>query len=119
MLGIGGHDTQAKTAGNVAWYLETGEWPKHSTCHKCDNPACARFSHLFEGTPKDNTADMLTKGRGNRAKHEIHWNAVLTESQVAEIRAKRKLGFKLMELAEQYGVCFGTISKISRKDRWK
>src|SRR5712664_1325620 len=31
--------------------------------HKCDAPLCCRSSHLFLGTPKDNTQDMLRKGR--------------------------------------------------------
>ncbi len=34
-------------------------------CHHCDNPPCARPSHLFLGTQKDNIADMLRKGRGH------------------------------------------------------
>ena len=119
MLGIGGHDGPAKTAGNVAWYLATGEWPAHQTCHKCDNPACARFSHLFEGTPRENTADCSAKGRRNNPKHAKHWNTKLTECQVLEIRAKRKLGIKLTALATHYGVSFQTISKISLGDRWQ
>lgn len=32
-------------------------------CHHCDWPPCCRPEHLFEGTPKDNTQDMLAKGR--------------------------------------------------------
>lgn len=31
--------------------------------HSCDNPRCISLDHLFKGTAKDNTQDMMAKGR--------------------------------------------------------
>ena len=53
-------------AHRVAWFLETGEWPTLHVLHKCDNPPCVRFSHLFQGTPTDNARDCLAKDRNPR-----------------------------------------------------
>jgi hypothetical protein len=50
-------------AHRVAWFLETGAWPTPNALHKCDNTICVRFSHLFEGTHRDNMADKAAKGR--------------------------------------------------------
>ena len=32
-------------------------------CHTCDNVKCVNPDHLFLGTPKQNTSDMINKGR--------------------------------------------------------
>lgn len=53
-----------------SWLLHFG--PYHRSllvCHSCDNPSCVRPDHLFLGTPRDNTLDMVAKGRhGSRPK---------------------------------------------------
>lgn len=53
-----------ETAPRAIYEAEHGPIPGGmSVCHRCDNPPCCRPSHLFLGTPKDNSEDMLAKGR--------------------------------------------------------
>lgn len=58
---------RSKTWGahKTAFVLSGGELtPEHPwTLHHCDNPPCVRPSHLFAGSPSDNTRDAMRKGR--------------------------------------------------------
>jgi hypothetical protein len=56
-----------KVASIVSWFLHTGEWPTLQVLHKCDNPPCVRFSHLFLGTQLENVRDCIAKGRARKA----------------------------------------------------
>lgn len=88
-------------------------------CHTCDNRKCFNPEHLFVGTAKDNTQDMLLKGRGFRPSGEDHPNSKVTKKQVEEIKLLRSEGETLSSLADKYGVSFQHISAICRGICWR
>lgn len=51
-------------AHRLSWILTNGDVPSGLiVCHKCDNRKCINPDHLFIGTYRDNTQDMIRKGR--------------------------------------------------------
>lgn len=103
--------------------------PSDCVLHRCDNPPCCRPKHLFKGTKKDNTHDMMRKGRDkfseNVKKAQQHplrgsakWNHKLTEDDVRKIKGARASGIGQKRLARQYGVRFQTIQAIDHGRTW-
>lgn len=57
----------AYRAHRVAFIIAYGTIPEDKIiCHKCDNPRCVNPEHLWAGSSKENTRDMIEKGRTNR-----------------------------------------------------
>lgn len=84
--------------------------------HRCDVKPCVRPSHLELGTPADNMADMVLKGRSLRgpANHQ----AKLTPSKVVEIRYALEDGWTKAELARRYAVSEALIFAIAKRTAW-
>ena len=90
-------------------------------CHACDNTLCINPAHLFCGTPAENTADMMRKGRHKLRppppmRGEKNPKAKLSEDRVAAIRSSREPA-KL--LAAMHGVHWTTIYAIRRRALWR
>lgn len=81
-------------------------------CHRCDNRRCLRPAHLFLGTAKDNSADMVAKGRSPSPRNERSGKARLTNEQVNEIRRLRASGVSCAALARAFGVHSAHVSRI-------
>lgn len=82
--------------------------------HKCDTTNCVNPKHLFLGTQKDNSDDMMRKGRGPCG--ERHSSAKLREIDIPTIRASNSTN---SELADYYGVLAWLIGAVKRHIRWK
>ena len=102
-------------AHRLSYELFVGRIPKGRwVLHKCDVPLCVRPNHLFIGTPKDNTQDMLRKGRAVRGE-KASWSKI-KEDDVRAIRASTE---SQRTLAKRYGMGQQSISLIKRRINWK
>lgn len=88
--------------------------------HKCDNPPCVNPEHLFYGSAKDNTQDMIAKGRKASVKGSRNPCSKLTEQQVRNIRLAYASGnYTHSQIANEYGVARQTIGDIVNRRDWK
>jgi hypothetical protein len=86
-------------------------------CHHCDTPSCVNPAHLFLGTPADNSADMVRKGRVGKHHHRGSANprAKLTEEMIQQILASGEPG---TVLAKRLGVSSTTVYFARQGKTW-
>ena len=83
--------------------------------HTCDNPPCIRPDHLWLGTNRDNTLDMLAKGRDAKVKPLRAWRGYkLTEAQAREAIQRHQGGERADSVARAFGVGAGYIRMLTR-----
>lgn len=103
-----------RPAHRVAWLLSYGAEPSGVVMHKCDNRACCNPLHLQDGTPLENTLDMVSKGRawsfGNRV--------VLEPEKVQRLRELSADGWTGRAIAAEMGVSTATVSRVLSRQRW-
>lgn len=64
VVGAGRKGSGMLLAHRVSYQLEYGPIPNGAFVrHVCDNPPCTNPAHLVLGTPADNTADAIARGR--------------------------------------------------------
>lgn len=99
----------------VAWELTHGPIPDGIyVCHRCDNRLCVRPDHLFLGTPKENTADMIAKGRVARGERMPQ-----TRLTPDDVRAIRESNENYKVIAARYGIGDMYVYEIRARRVWK
>jgi hypothetical protein len=126
IVGTGGRGQPNDRSHRITYRHFCGPIPQGMfVCHTCDVPSCCNPEHLFLGTPKENSRDMINKGRNSpppRNSHvvgSVHPGSKLTEAQVVVIRELYKRGETQQQIANMYGVARQTISKVVNHKRFK
>lgn len=112
--GAGYGASEQKSTHRLSWEQAYGPIPEGLlVCHKCDNRPCIEPTHLFLGTPGDNTQDCRDKGRANLPFGARHWAVKIRTPEVEEIRrlwATRE--HTQQALADRFGVHQPQICRI-------
>jgi|ERR1700747_363931 len=129
-------------ASRFIWGALNGPIPEGlKILHTCDNPPCCNPKHLFLGSSKDNSEDMVKKGRSAKGKKnarygkpgtmlgmrgefspafgrtgENHPMSKLTKTQVIDIKYGT---LSPKELRVKYGVSAPRVSEIRSGKSWK
>jgi hypothetical protein len=138
----GGKGSPNQHAHRCAWALTHGYWPPSDVlvCHTCDNRPCCNPAHLFLGSPADNSADMVAKGRQRQgarppgagcgarnarythpettARGERNGWARLTADDIREMRRLRDEGWLQKDLARKFNTPQTNVSRIIRRRAW-
>lgn len=120
--GVVSVNRRARGAHICAWNLSHGEIPKgQCVLHRCDNPICVNPQHLFLGTKKDNTRDMMAKGRMVAPPTfygEMHPHAKYTDADVRAAREMHKAGFSIISIARKMGMSASGTRRMVRGLSW-
>ena len=105
------------TAHRISYQIYKGPIPAGlMVLHRCDVRCCVNPSHLWLGTAKDNTQDMLAKGRTRPRRGERAPQSKLNDRLVLEIRTSDK---PMRQWARELGIDSGTICNARNGISWR
>lgn len=103
-------------AYRLAYELFRGPIPDGlSVLHSCDVRACVNPAHLRTGTNLDNVLDRKSRDRGHRPQGEKSPTAKLREQDIVAIRSSPQAR---REIAAEFGISAGHVSRIRRRKFW-
>lgn len=115
-------------AHRAMWTAVRGDVPAGLlVCHTCDNPKCINIDHLFLGSPAENMADKVKKGRWrggpatwrDRVSQGSHnRNAKLNDDAVRQIRSMCLAGLRAADIGARFMVSPGQVQKIKSGKAW-
>ena len=104
-VGFGGRGAKKWRAHRLVYTVLVDEVPGHlMVLHSCDNRRCINIEHLFVGTAKDNTQDMMQKGR-----HKYITHRKMTAEKYNLARVLEAQGLSKFEIAEKLNVHYETV----------
>lgn len=108
------HEGKHIKAHRAAWLVSKGEIPEYAIRHKCDNPSCCNPNHLEPGTLKQNSRDMVERGRhkpyfGSHIRGEAHPSTKISDATKEAIRKDPRSHRKI---AAAYGISKTHVTRI-------
>lgn len=114
----GGRVTSSRMAYALAYMAEPGE---NMVLHTCDNRRCCNPAHLYLGDVRQNSRDMVERGRSRNGCQIGSQNGAskLTEAAVSDIKGQIAAGRNNKQIAADFGVTHQMVSKIRCGHFWK
>jgi hypothetical protein len=116
---VGAKAQGSEGAHRISWKLHNQQDipSKMHIMHKCDNPSCVNPNHLTIGTAKDNTQDMIQKGRKRTVAPvgDLNGKAILDAEKVRLIRSST---LNHAALGRQLGVSPNCIRGVRTGRTW-
>jgi hypothetical protein len=113
-------------AHRISWMIHYGDIAANLfVCHKCDVPRCVNPEHLFLGTAKDNSGDMMRKSRGVFQRHpekiargERQHLSKMTIEKVLKLRRLWGAGATDRDLAKIFSLSESAVRAIALRETW-
>lgn len=119
-ISVGAKGLNSEGAHRVSWKIHNKqEIPDGMVVmHSCDNPSCVNPHHLSVGTPKQNSDDMIAKGRKKIVipVGEQNGKSIITAEIARQIRGS---SLNHAETARMFGVSAGCVRSVRSFRTWK